>query len=65
MRAGQTSSLKMHDTWQVVPFNNLLFPPFTTLNTSPPSVLTETKALKQFLIRLSLYVLPLAEFITK
>ena len=68
MRAGQTSCLKIHNTWQVVPFNNLLFPPFTTLNTSPPLPPRRpdwNESIKAILIRLSLYALPLAEFITK
>lgn len=56
MKAGQTSSPKIHNTLQVVPFNNLLFPPFSTLNTSPPPGLTETKVLKHFDLVITLYI---------
>lgn len=31
MRAGQTSCLKIYNAWQVAPFTNHHFPPFTAL----------------------------------
>ncbi len=48
MRAGQTFFLKIHNTWQVVQFNNLLLPSLPHLTPPLLHVPTETKALKQF-----------------
>lgn len=64
MTAGQTYCMKIHNMWQVLPFDNPPSPPFITFNTSPPPPVLSESA-EAILIWLSLYALLLAKCFTK